>query len=109
VAKRPNRSIPVPLADVAASRNRVQASDPELRVSRQQQIIANQQAMLWLLAISAASARAQPAIAQAVVRIEHPARATREDWGRQKQSQQHEVIVKDEAGNLVRLRLTEYQ
>jgi hypothetical protein len=67
--------------------------------------------MLWLLAISAASARAQPAIAQAqaVVRIEHPARASREDWGRQKQSQQHEVIVKDEAGNLVRLRLTEYQ
>jgi hypothetical protein len=67
--------------------------------------------MLWLLVTSAALARPQPAIAQAqaLVRIERPARASQQDWGREKRSQQREVIVKDEAGNLIRLRLSEYQ
>jgi hypothetical protein len=69
--------------------------------------------MLWLLVTSAALARPQPAIAraqaQALVRIERPARASQQDWGREKRSQRREVIVKDEAGNLIRLRLSEYQ
>lgn len=67
--------------------------------------------MLWLLAVSATLAQ-RPAViarAQATVRIERAARASADDWGRRAQSQEREVIVRDEAGNRIRLRLAEYQ
>jgi hypothetical protein len=67
--------------------------------------------MLWLLATSAILARPQAPVVQvqATVRIERPARASREAWDRAGRSQQREVIIKSEAGNPLRLRLVEYQ
>jgi hypothetical protein len=66
--------------------------------------------MFWLIVTSAVLARPQAiAVAQAVVRIERPARASREDWDRDRQSEQREVVIRDEAGNLIRLRLVEFQ
>jgi hypothetical protein len=89
------------------------ASDLDLWVSLRQQIVRDQCRMLWLIATGAALAGPQIAIAQAqaqaLVRIERPARASRDDWSLQSRTQRREVLVKDEGGDPVRLRLTEYQ
>ena len=63
--------------------------------------------MLLLLAI--ASAAPVETAAKATVRIEHPARIGARDWPLVPEAQRRELIVRDEQGRTLLLRLVENQ
>lgn len=67
---------------------------------------------MLLLVPSAAITLRQPAVtgeAKAGVTIERPAKASREEWERSPRSLRHEKIVRDERGNLVLMRIVEFE
>ena len=65
--------------------------------------------MLALAAFAASVALAPDRQAQAVVRIERPARMGREEWERPSQEQRREILVRHGTDGLVRIRLTEFE
>lgn len=71
--------------------------------------------MLFVLLMTGAAAQVEPAqpivraTATATVRIEHPAKAGREEWQKASESHRSEIIVQDKEGQPVLLRLVEYQ
>ena len=68
--------------------------------------------LLAALAAQASPAPSQPNVtvqATATVRIERPSTVTAKDWERTPQLMKREVIVRDEQGRPLRLRLVENQ
>lgn len=66
--------------------------------------------MFWFIALSATAEALSPAsaTAQAAVRIERPARVGQRQWRRAPEAQRRELVVKDQHGSPILLRLIEF-